>query len=308
METGPDDAPDVAPRPFPELAADAERASELRQACDYAAVGRLLPRLLRELHAAVQDAATRTDALRAIVMACQAGALMLKNLGHPDLAWIIAERGREAADRLDHPVWRAAAQFPLAHALLVAGATTQALAQVDRAAASLGPSMDDPDAAQVYGMLHLTAALALTELRRPDDAADRLAEAEAIAGRTGDGTAFRFCFGPTNVKLWQVSLAVEEGEGAKAAEIASTVDVDAIPVRSREAAFFADVGRGLAQVKGRSREAVALLHRAEKLAPQRIRTHPLVRETVRDMLEQTRRQAGGQELHGLARRMNVLPE
>jgi hypothetical protein len=61
-------------------------------------------------------------------------------------------------------------------------------------------------------------------------------------------------------------------------------------------------------VKGRSREALALLHRAEKLAPQRIRTHPLVRETVRDMLEQTRRQAGGQELHGLARRMNVLPE
>jgi hypothetical protein len=51
-----------------------------------------------------------------------------------------------------------------------------------------------------------------------------------------------------------------------------------------------------------------MLHRAERIAPQFVRLHPLVRETVRAMLEQTRRQADAQELRGLARRMSVLPE
>jgi transcriptional regulator with XRE-family HTH domain len=307
MQASLDDAEeDVTPRPVPELRSAVQRASDLRQECDYATLGLLLPDLLRELHSAVHDPAVRVEALRGLVMACQVGALMLKNLGHPDLAWIISDRGRAAAEQLDDPLWVAAAEFPLAHSLLAAGATTQVLAQVDKASAALTP--DDSAAGQVYGMLQLTAGLALTELHRPEEAVDRIADADAVAARTGDGMAFRFCFGPTNVKLWQVSLAVEAGEGGRAAEIARTVDVDAIPVRSRQAAFYADLGRGLAQVKGRSREAVAMLHKAEDIAPQRIRTHPLVRETVRDMLEQSRRQAGGQELRGLARRMAVLPE
>jgi tetratricopeptide (TPR) repeat protein len=286
--------------------ADTYRASDLRQACDYPAVGQMLPGLLRELHAAAHEPATGRDALRVLVMACQVGAMTLKNLGHPDLAWIMADRGVQAAEGLEDPLWVAAAQFPRAHALLAAGAITRALSQVERAAATLTP--DDSDAGQVYGMLQLTEAMALSQLHRDDDAEARVAEAGEVAARTGEGMAFRMCFGPTNVRAWQVSLAVERGEGGRAAEIAKTVDVDAIRVRSRRAAFYADVGRGLAQVKGRSREAVMMLHRAEQLAPQFVRVHPLVRETVRDMLDQSRRQAGARELRGLARRMAVLPE
>jgi transcriptional regulator with XRE-family HTH domain len=306
MQTTLDDPGSVVPRPLRELMADTERASDLRQACDYGPLGRALPGLLRELHAAVHDPVDGRGALRAAVMACQAGALMLRNLGHPDLSWIMADRGVQAAERLEDPVWIAAAQFPRAHALLTAGATAEALAEVERASAALTP--DAGDAGQVYGMLQLTTAMAMSQLRRPDEATARVAEAEEAATRTGDGNAFRMCFGPTNVRLWQVAMAVERREGGLAAEIARTVDVDAIPVRSRKAAFYADVGRGLAQVKGRSGEAVAMLHSAEQIAPQFVRIHPLVRETVRDMLDQSRRQAGGQELHGLARRMNVLPE
>ncbi|MCW2569580.1 MAG: hypothetical protein JWN54_3677 [Mycobacterium sp.] len=305
MQTSLDDPTPVVPRALPELVAETRRVGDLRWTCDYVAVGRAMPGLLRELHAA-HDSSGRVEALRALVMVCQAGATMLKDLGYPDLAWIMADRGCKAAERIGDPLWVAASQFPRAHALLAAGAAAHALSQVDHAAAMLTP--DGADAGQVYGMLHLSAAMALTQLHRTDDALTRIAEADAVAARTGDGTAFRFCFGPTNVRLWRVSLAVEEGEGGRAAEIARTVDVDAIPARSRQSAFYADVGRGLAQVRGRSRDAVTMIRRAEQIAPQRVRVHPLVRETVRDMLDTSRRAAGGQELRGLARRMSVLPE
>jgi transcriptional regulator with XRE-family HTH domain len=306
MQTALDGVPDVVPRPLPELLAETRRIGDLRWTCDYAAVGAVMPRLLRELHAAVRDPSVRAEASRALVMVCQAGATMLKDLGYPDLAWIMADRGCQVAEQLGDALWVAASRFPRAHALLAAGATTQALSQVDDAAALVTP--DAAEAGQVYGMLQLSAAMALTQLHRADDALTRIAEADEVAARTGDGTAFRFCFGPTNVRLWQVALAVEEGEGGRAAVIARTVDVGAIPARSRQAAFYADVGRGLAQVRGRSREAVTMIRRAEELAPQRIRVHPLVRETVRDLLGQSRRAAGGPELRGLARRMAVLPE
>jgi transcriptional regulator with XRE-family HTH domain len=305
MQTSLDDPTPVVPRALPELVVETRRIGDLRWTCDYAAVGRVMPGLLRELHAA-HEPSCRVEALRALVMLCQAGATMLKDLGYPDLAWIMADRGCKAAERIGDPLWVAAAQFPRAHAILAAGAAAHALSQVDRAAAMLTP--DGAEAGQVYGMLHLSAAMALTQLHRTDDALTRIAEADAVAARTGDGTAFRFCFGPTNVQFWRVAAAVEAGEGGRALELARDVHAEAVPARSRQATFYADVGRGLAQAKGRTRDAVAMLQRAEKLAPQRIRIHPLVRETVRDMLDQSRRQAGGQELRGLARRMNVLPE
>lgn len=47
------------------------------------------------------------------------------------------------------------------------------------------------------------------------------------------------------------------------------------------------------------------LLRAEKIAPQRSRTNPFVRETVGDLMCRARREAVGQELHGMAYRMGL---
>ena len=50
---------------------------------------------------------------------------------------------------------------------------------------------------------------------------------------------------------------------------------------------------------------VQALQRAERLAPQRIRTNPFVRAVVTDLLRRARRDAGGRELRSMAYRMGL---
>ncbi len=54
-------------------------------------------------------------------------------------------------------------------------------------------------------------------------------------------------------------------------------------------------------------QGLALLLRAEKLAPQLIRNDLFVREAVGNALRSARRAAGGQELRGLAYRLGLAP-
>ena len=53
-------------------------------------------------------------------------------------------------------------------------------------------------------------------------------------------------------------------------------------------------------------EAVRTLREAEKLTPEQVRTHELVREMVRDLLRSGRRQPD-KALRALARRIGVIP-
>lgn len=129
-------------------------------------------------------------------------------------------------------------------------------------------------------MLHLSAALASAVTGQADRARRHVNEATETAGRTGDGTFAGLYFGPRNVGVWRVTLAIELGEPGRIPELARAIDVAAIPSAGRQAAFYGDVGCGLASIRGREAQAVEALRRAEQLAPQRIRTSPFVRETV----------------------------
>jgi hypothetical protein len=77
-------------------------------------------------------------------------------------------------------------------------------------------------------------------------------------------------------------------------------------VPGRRADYWAEIGRGLAQSRSTRDEAITALLRAEELAPQRIRAHPLLRETVADLHRRSRTDALDRELRGLAWRMGVL--
>ncbi len=65
------------------------------------------------------------------------------------------------------------------------------------------------------------------------------------------------------------------------------------------------MGRALAQIPGKQREAVKALRTAERLAPQMVRANPMVRDTVATMLNRARAQAGDRDLRGLAYRMGI---
>ncbi len=91
------------PRPLAELERDAALLRDLWVRCDYAGAGRLLPALLRELHAAT-GGPHRAPALRLLSDAAFVASSTLRHLGHPAEAWLGAERCRMAAEALDDPV------------------------------------------------------------------------------------------------------------------------------------------------------------------------------------------------------------
>lgn len=75
------------------------------------------------------------------------------------------------------------------------------------AADRLQPHLDDTEAMQTYGMLHLSAGLTSAVCERPDDAQAHLAEATGIAARPGEGNFASMFFGPTNVGFWRTMIA-----------------------------------------------------------------------------------------------------
>jgi hypothetical protein len=100
-------------------------------------------------------------------------------------------------------------------------------------------------------------------------------------------------------------MAMVTGVSASGAlEAAKAVRPELLPGNVRQAEF--GLRSATPRKKTRDKGVRVLLH-AEQLAPQRIRRDPLVRETVADLLRQTRHEAGGRELCGLAWRMGVAP-
>jgi len=176
-----------------------------------------------------------------------------------------------------------------------------------RAATELASELDAPGAVEMCGMLHLTAALSAAALRRPTESADHLAEAAELAERLDtDVSPFNNTFfGRVNIGFWRMALAVEAGDGGRAVEIARQVDPTLIPSPGRQAAYWTDLGRGLAMDRHTRPHAVGALLRAEKLDPLSVRANPFVRETVTDQLRRSKRDATGTELRGLAYRMGI---
>ncbi|KWX02649.1 hypothetical protein TH66_12925 [Carbonactinospora thermoautotrophica] len=309
MDCSLEDPPDVPSRPLPVVAEEVRKAERLQDRCDYVALGRPVCELLPELHvmAANGPREERAEALRLLIQASHFAQGLLTYLGYEDLAWVAAERAREAAKALAEPGWAGMTEFLRCQALMWAKGRSQALSTAVRAADRLTPHLDDEAAAESYGMLHLTAALASAALSQGDAARDHLAEAARIADRTGERGSglLGLGFGPTNVGMWRVSVELELGDPERAVEAAHAVSPERLPLPRRQAMYYADVGRALAKLPGKQREAVQALRTAERLAPQRVHASPIVRDTVAMMLNRARAQAGGRDLRGLAYRMGI---
>jgi transcriptional regulator with XRE-family HTH domain len=288
-------------RPPATLERELWRVERLKELSDYAGFGPLLPALLTDAHAAVAGD-DRAAGLSLVVRCCFAVEHLYTTTGRHVLAWIAAERALAAARLAEDPTLIGAANVLRGFALVHAGIRPRerALAIVTRGAEELSRHPMTDDGAEVLGMLHLIAAFAHTAAGRPGPAEDHLSEATSLAERTGDRNAFGLWFGPTNVGVWRVALAVEAGEGGAVAELAAKVN-DALLPPYRRAGMLTDVGRGLARERGRHAEAIQALLRAEALAPHQVHADPFAREAVAALLFT----AAGSDLRDLAHRAGV---
>jgi transcriptional regulator with XRE-family HTH domain len=302
------DGADAPPRPLAAIEQEVDAAAEAWQECDYGAAGRPLGWVLSELHAHAVGP-ERAQALPLLVRALDTAAWTARVLGYYDLAHGLAGRELEAANLAGDPTLVGLAHFTRTLMVAAAGSGDEAVRAVsrrgaERAIAELTPRASAPAALEVLGMLHLAAARA--DLAAGGDAEAPLTEAERLAERTGEGTAFRLYFGPTNVAIWRVHVAEELRQGGRAAEIARGVRPAAIPSKARRSMYYRHLGLALAQESGREAEAVTALLRAERTAPGKLRLDPLAKHTVEHMLDRARASAGGDDLLALARYVGVL--
>jgi hypothetical protein len=102
-----------------------------------------------------------------------------------------------------------------------------------------------------------------------------------------------------------MSIEVDDGDPARVVEIARRTDPAAIPAGIRQVFYYADTARALTRIGGRDREAIRFLLTAERIAPQHVRTSTELADTVRILLNRSRRQAGGTELRALYERLQT---
>ncbi|MCY1143888.1 helix-turn-helix transcriptional regulator [Actinoplanes sp. Pm04-4] len=285
-----------------ELGRSVALADALHQRCDYAGAARLLPGLLRDLHTETAGP-DHVEALRLLCDATSIAASVLRSLGHPADAWLSAERCRDAAEAVGDPVLRGHAAYAMARAAIACGSPQRGQTLAERAVDDLGPHLGRAGGPEVLGSLYLVAALAGRCRRRLDDSRDWLTEAASLARRTGETNTMGMFFGPTNVDIWRMSIEVDDGDPVRVVEIARRTDPAAIEAGVRQVFYYADTARALTRLGGRDREAIRFLLTAERIAPQHVRTSDELTETVKLLLDRSRRQAGGTELRALSERM-----
>ena len=148
------------------------------------------------------------------------------------------------------------------------------------AAAALWPKADqgDPQAMSLWGGLTLQRAIIAARTNDADTAYSELERAGQMAERLGDGhNEFNTEFGPVNVRLYEIAVAVELGDAGRALRAAATVDTSGLSAE-RQSRMLIDVARAHAQ-RRQIGEAVAALVQAEDITPELIRGHDLARQT-----------------------------
>ncbi|HLL67628.1 MAG TPA: helix-turn-helix transcriptional regulator [Micromonosporaceae bacterium] len=304
------DLPAEPSRPMEAVRADVRQLMDWRRTCEYANATALIPGLLRDLGAAANSskASDRDEVLRLLTLATYTTAFVLRYLGFVDLSLAAAERCHAAAIGVADPEWTGLAEFSRLHTLPPESrAVGRGLAAVT--ADALQGHLDRPEVRQVYGMLHLTSAWADALAGSQADAEAHLAEADEVAASLGDepgnGGFAQMFFGPTNIKQWRASIARECGDAGKAVALASQIDPRQVHSRSRLVQFHIEYGCALAAARRHDAEALVQFVHAERVAPQRVRLSPVVRDTIGAMLRRARADAGGTQLRELAGRIGV---
>jgi transcriptional regulator with XRE-family HTH domain len=281
-------------------------AWELTHAGRYTDLADLLHGLVPDLETAARalPEAQRAEAFELTAATYQACSAALAKLGEPEAAWIAADRAMAAAERAGNPLLVAAGAFRLVFVFLAARHYDQAEETARTAAEALQARADegDPQAVSLWGGLTLQRAVIASRVNDPDTAYSHLDRAAQAAVRLGEGrNDFNTEFGPANVGLHEIAVAVELGDAGRALRAATTVDARGLSAE-RRARMLIDVARAHGQ-RRQVDEAVAALRQAEDITPELVHGHELVRQLVTDLL--TMQDPPSAELRDLAVRLGT---
>lgn len=295
-------------RALSELRSVVDRAMRVSLSSDYGKLERSLPSLIGQAEAAVMHASEDDRAAQQAISDVYAvvGWTLIK-ADSPVGAWIAAQRAVQAAEHTDDVLRVAAATRCLAEVHMRAKNFEEATRTALLAAVTLQSAApeDKVTALSLRGAALLSAAAASARRGDSREAHAALKAAAVCAGELGqDRSDLATVFGPTNVAIHQVAIAVELGDAREAVRHIPAVQLERMPkaLTERRSRFLIDVARSYAQVRDDS-VAIDVLLRAEAIAPDELRHHRRTRELVPQLLARERRAS---ELRGLADRCNLL--
>lgn len=280
------------------LVARAESMQAAYQAARYRGVALALPAIIGA--AANVGGSATAQAARSHAMLVTAK--LLTKVGDASLAHVAADRGFQAALQSGQAGLTATTAYQLSCAVLRLHGTDDARA-VSESAYSAAHA-DGPAEISCKGALALISAVSAARAGDAADAKSWLRHAGRLAEDLGHDANFAWtAFGPTNVRIHEVSVAVELGQPDQAIKVAANVDTDLMPsgLRSRRSQIHIDSAWAYAR-KRRDPEAVISLLEAERHAVQTVQHSDTVRTLVTEMLSRRSQTPG---LRALARRMGV---
>ncbi|MCE7009952.1 hypothetical protein LWC34_45175 [Kibdelosporangium philippinense] len=291
----------------PELQRSAHDALTAHLSSDYAKLATDLPSLIGRVEWASLQGTDSPDIQTLLSDAYGVAAWSLIKADSPVAAWIAAERSIKAAEQADDVLRIAAATRCLSEVHMRASNFEEATRTAFLATVQLDTAKpaQRQTALSLRGAALLSGAAAAARRGSSREAYAALRAAATCAEELGDdridlGTVF----GPTNVAIHEVAIAVELGDTRQALHHVSAVKLNRMPaaLTERRARFLIDVARSH-HGQGDDEAAVGALLEAEHIAADEVREHRLTHDLLRDLLSRERRSSGVRELAG---RCNLL--
>jgi transcriptional regulator with XRE-family HTH domain len=284
---------------------------ELVHASRYTELAPILAALISGLEIITRqakDERVRAGALDLLSDTYQATAALMAKLEETDAAWIAADRAAYCAEKAGEPLEVAASMFRMAHVFLVLGRMDQAQRVAASTAQALEPritAQPAPEVLSLYGGLHLVLAVAAARDNDRSLAHLHLDTTRQIAEKLGeDRDDYGTEFGPANVAVHAVSIAVELGDAGQAIELGQQVNPGGLS-SERQARYYIDVAQAHA-MRRQIGEALHAIQEAERIAPEETRVHTVGRAVIRDLLQLSGLRPRP-ELRELAERFGMLP-
>lgn len=271
----------------------------------HAALSRWLPSTigtveLLALRAGNEGQAAAAQRLLADVYAVAGWTLIKADSG--EMSVMAARRSISAAERADDPARLVAGIRCLSEAQMRAGQLSEAVQTALVASVHADGELRERGGQEARTWCLRGAALlgaAAAAARRSDArlASSALAAAAACGERLGrDHVELGTVFGPTNVAIHRVAIAIELGDARTALEHVGAVDVRPLPAMlvERRARYLIDVARAYAAA-GDDVAAVDALLQAERQGPDETRTHRQTHAVVHALMARERRTSGLRE-------------
>lgn len=280
-----------------QLARAATHLTELRLQARYAQIARQVPDLL----AAILSARPR-DARglgHTLTLAYRAADGLAFKYGYTDLSARLIELMAGAAENTGDELLLGAVSYVRTETFFATDDLEPAerilVDAVDRTSAK---TRNTEAGMATRGSLHMRAAVVAARSGDVDAAREHLAEARVMAERVREGVYLGTAFGPDSVRVHDVSVNVDLGDSPTAVERAGTWRPPEQLPAERRSHYFIDLARAHVDV-GSDDDAHEALRTARQIAPQHVRQHPHVRQSLATLIR--RRSGQDPDLRNFAR-------